>query len=78
MQHERGIGSNGREQMKHKLNIFKGVLFLSLGIALLLIPYSQFKKVFPAAPAPLILRGSGIVIALCGIVILAAVFMDGR
>lgn len=64
--------------MKQIFNCLKGVLFLLFGIALLLIPYSQFKELFPAAPAPLIIRILGIVIMLCGIVILAAVFMDGK
>ncbi|MDE6220892.1 MAG: hypothetical protein K2G51_10785 [Lachnospiraceae bacterium] len=61
--------------MKSIFNCLKGVLFLLFGAALLIIPYSRFKEIFPAAPAPLWVRILGVVIVLCGIVILAAAFM---
>ena len=61
--------------MKQIFNCLKGVLFLLLGIVLLFIPYSQFKEFFPAAPAPLVVRILGVIIVLCGIIILAAVFI---
>lgn len=64
--------------MKQIFNSLKGILFLILGIILILIPYSRFKELFPAAPAPLIIRILGVVIVLCGIIILAAFFMSKK
>jgi len=62
--------------MNKIFNILKATIFLLIGIALLFIPYSRFKELFPAAPAPIVIRILGVVIALCGIIILAAAFMD--
>lgn len=64
--------------MKQMFNYIKGVLFLLLGIALLLLPYSRFKEFFPAAPAPMVVKILGVVIVLCGSVILAAAFLNRR
>ncbi len=61
--------------MRLLFNCLKGALFLLLGFVLLLIPYSRFKEIFPAAPAPLLVKILGVVIVLCGVVILAAAFM---
>ena len=61
--------------MKQMFNCLKGALFLILGVALLIIPYSQFKEYYPAAPTPLVVRILGVVIVLCGVVILAAASM---
>lgn len=61
--------------MKQIFNYLKGVLFILLGGVLLFIPYSLFKEFFPAAPAPLVVKILGVVIMLCGIVILAAVLI---
>ncbi len=66
------------EEMKRVFNSIKGILFLLLGIILVLIPYSQFKELFSAAPAPIVIRILGAVIILCGIAILAAAFMSKK
>lgn len=60
--------------MKQMFNYLKGILFVLLGIALLLLPYSRFKEFFSAAPAPMVVKILGVVIMLCGSVILAAAF----
>lgn len=62
--------------MRKIFNIVKGILFLILGIILVITPYSQFKELFPAAPASIIIKILGVVIVLCGIIILAAAFMS--
>ena len=56
----------------------KGILFLLLGIALVFVPYSKFKDLFPAAPPSAVVKIIGVVIMLCGVIILAVSFMGSR
>lgn len=56
----------------------KGILFLLLGIALVFVPYLKFKDLFPAAPSLAVVKIGGIVMMLCGVIILAVSFMGRK
>ena len=64
--------------MGNIFNIIKGILFLIVGIILVIVPYPKFKELFPAAPAPIVIKILGAVIVFCGIVIRAAALMGGN
>ena len=64
--------------MKGIFDYIKGILFLLLGIALVFVPYSKFKDLFPAAPSSVVVKIIGIVIILCGVIILAVSFMGSK
>ncbi len=57
-------------------NFIKGILFLLLGVAVVFVPYSKFKNLFPAAPPPAVVKILGVVVILCGVITLAVSFVD--
>jgi len=62
--------------MRTIINIIKCLLFLAAGLYLLLVPYDKFKSYFPNALSPVMIKVSGGVIVLCGIIILLALIIQ--
>ncbi len=62
--------------MRTIFNILKCLLLLAAGLYLLLVPYDQLKGYFPNALSPVMIKISGGVIVLCGIIILLALIIQ--
>lgn len=58
------------------INLIKVILFLGAGAGLVLVPYEQFKSWFPKAPGPMAVKIVGVVVLLCGLIILVALMME--
>lgn len=50
-------------------NMIEGIVLLGAGGFLLFVPYEKFKKLFPKAPSPVVVKIFGVFIAICGILV---------
>ena len=55
--------------MKNIINIIKCFIFLGAGFLLLFVPYNKIQSEFPKAPTPIVVKVTGVIVLICGIVI---------
>ena len=55
--------------MKNIINIIKCFIFLGAGFLLLFVPYNKIQSAFHKAPTPIVVKVTGVIVLICGIVI---------
>ena len=55
--------------MKNIINIIKCFIFLGAGFLLLFVQYNKIQSAFPKAPTPIVVKVTGVIVLICGIVI---------
>ena len=55
--------------MKNIIKIIKCFIFLGEGFMLLFVPYNKIQSAFTKAPTPIVVKVTGVIVLICGIVI---------